>query len=131
VFPIKLALMRVACATVVTQHFASPANAVESLVDYDAITCVEILDVSPYFFDRACDLVPENLWLQNKWYWQTKIVEIVVGVTGVDVRVSATDSDSCDANKHFVRSNDRTWNIADFKLRHGAKHTSPHHRPGG
>ena len=45
-FTIELTLMRIASATIVTAHLASPANAVKSLVDNNAIAAATF-EVTP------------------------------------------------------------------------------------
>src|SRR5215216_4733011 len=68
VLAIKLALMTVLRATVLTKNLAPPADTVQSLVHHDAIALAQIRNRCAHLFDYASDLVTENLRLQGEWY---------------------------------------------------------------
>src|SRR6185503_2325856 len=66
VFAIELTLVTVVSATIFTQHLASTADAIQTLIDHDAVAFTQIADCTSNLFDDAGDFMAENLWLQSK-----------------------------------------------------------------
>jgi hypothetical protein len=112
---IELALMAILSATVLTKNLAPPADAIQSLVHYNAISLAQIFHRATNLFHNAGDFMTENLRLQGKRYRRAVFICVVVCVASEDVCVGATDAHRRDSNQHFKRRDYRARNVAHFQ----------------
>src|ERR1044072_2429237 len=103
VFAIKLALVTVLSATIITQNFAPATDTIQTLVHYHTIAFAQIRNRAAGLLDNAGDLVSENLRLQSKRNRLSVFIRVVVCMPGEDVYVSSAETDSSNADQHFVR----------------------------
>src|SRR6476659_3105493 len=93
VLAIKLTLVTVASAAIFTQHFTTTTDAIQALIDHDAIAFAQIAHPTAELLDNAGNLVTENLWLQSERDRLAILVCVVVCVAREDVNVSAAKPD--------------------------------------
>src|SRR6185369_11288209 len=109
---IKLALVTILCAAIVTQNLAATAHTIQALVHHYSIAFMQISNRAADLLDDAGNLMTENLRLQSKWNWLPVFVRVVVCVTGEDVYVSSAKTDGGNANQHLVGRYRGTRNVA-------------------
>ena len=100
---VKLALMRIAGAAVITERRAPQAHAVQALIDHHAIPGLQIPHLFADFFDAAADFVPEHLRLNVKGNRLAELIGMVISIAGEDMRVGAAQPDCRDAHQNLVR----------------------------
>ena len=60
---IKLALVTILSAAIVTQNFAAATHTIQPLVHYHSIAFMQVGNRAANLLDHAGDLMTENLWL--------------------------------------------------------------------
>src|SRR6185503_3458012 len=91
VLAIKLTLVTVVRPAILAEHLATAADAIQALIDHDAIPFTQIAHRAANLFDDARDLMPENLRLQGEREGLAVLVCVVVCMTREDVDVSTAE----------------------------------------
>ncbi len=89
VLGIRIALVRVPRRTVLAKRSSAATQAIETLIDGDAVAEAEVAHRCAQFDHLAGDLVAEDLRLAGERNGLTALVCVVVGLTAVDMEVGA------------------------------------------